>query len=400
MAASVIDAVALKSLISSAGEPTAIQNLRLAALERAKGAALPARDDEAWRKVDLSGLDPFAFGSESPGSVLDWPDAPANVFIGDITRASANEPLAARITTAFEQALRDASDVFALQNLGCYSKSAVVLARGAVESPVRLVHALPQGRSLIHRTLVFAEANTELTVVETFRGHASEELQFWNPGVQIFCGRNARVNYLALFEFEGAEYCFHRFLSEQAADSRVHVSIARLGGFLSKSFYTGRVLERGAEFRAIGVAAGSGREFSDVDMLVEHLADHTQSSLHYKTVMKDRAHSVFNGNLLIPAGRRKVSSHQVNNNILLARTARAESMPRLIIKAEDVSCEHGATVGELDREAIFFLQARGLSESEARTLLIEGFLQQILAEFPLADSIEPILAALKRKLAL
>ena len=258
----------------------------------------------------------------------------------------------------------------------------------------------PEAAACVTRTVIFAAPNAELTVLEEFRGDEASSETLWNTETYIICGANARVNYVSSRHYEAGAANFHRIESTQDRDARVHVSIAQHGGSFGKSFVTGRLTAPGGEFRGIGLAAGSGTEYLDMEMLAAHDADHTNSSLVYRTVVRDRSHSVFNGNLLIPPGRKHVDSHQTNNNILLNKRARAESMPKLIVKAEDVAAEHGATVGELDADAIFFLMARGLSESEARVMLIEGFLMQVIGEFPIEDLHESLLGEWKAKLSL
>ena len=137
-----------------------------------------------------------------------------------------------------------------------------------------------------------------------------------------------------------------------------------------------------------------------MEIIVNHQCSHSQSSLLYKAVVSEGAHSVFDGNLLIPKDCNDITSHQLNHNIIMDRDARAESMPRLIIQSEKVSCEHGATVGFLDEESLFFLMSRGFNEQEAKNILIEGFLTEVIAEFPCPEEHQFFLEKLKNRLNL
>ncbi|MCB1314880.1 MAG: SufD family Fe-S cluster assembly protein, partial [Leptospiraceae bacterium] len=271
-------------------------------------------------------------------------------------------------------------------------------------APIRLRHTLESGNAILHRVFIATAPSVEVTVLDEFTDAGSDESQpahLWNPETHIQAGANSQVRYISHRNYAAPVYHFHRISSEQARDSQVHVSIIHSGGLAGKGHVVARMLEPGARYRGIGICSATNREFHNMEMLVEHHASHTESSLLYKTVLKDRAHSVFDGNLFIKPGVKHVDSLQVNNNILMNRRARAESLPRLVIRAEDVSCEHGATVGELDKDALFFLMARGLTEEQARTLLIEGFLTGVIEEIPLdAGQIEIFLQEMKDKLAL
>lgn len=415
----------LKGFIENKNEPEELRDARLAALAVYEKAPLPGTDGgdtirESWRKIDLahSGFDPRAYRLADTATTLEIlnPDEQriiAKPFAAVLSSQDANElKLADALRTHLDAALKEvqAADrpdagLFAAQNLAMHAQNVAVYASGAGDEAVHIKHRIaegaPAGRSaVVHRTFIAAADNAELTVIEEFTGSDSEELQLWNCETHVVCGKNARVNYVAMHNYTGPEQHFHRFVCEQSRDSRVHYSTARQGGIKGKAFVIAKAREPGAEFRGIGLLAASGREFSDMEMLVEHHADHTTSSLLYKTVVKDRAHSVFNGNLLIPPGRKHVDSLQTNNNILLNQKARAESMPRLVVRSEDVAAEHGATVGELDADAVFFLLARGIPEVDARALLIQGFLNEVIAEIPAPDFHESILDTWRAKLAI
>ncbi len=438
--------VSLRDAVLQRNEPESLREIRTAAFDAYERTGLPDNQHESWRKLRLDSrdFDPKSFAlissdsneSGTPGFVtkIENPHPDAAITATDFAEILTNESHApyakilkehlqtqsARIDAPIPEGGttnqgvltdREPLNVFQLQNLAAHSQATFVGTRKAIskdEAPLHIVHQQQTPDATVaQRTLIYAAPGAELTVIEEFRAAAfgkpdaaPGDLSLWNCETHIVCGDNARVNYISLRHYVGDEYNFHRIESTQGRDARVHVSIAQHGGYAGKSFVTGRLTAPGGEFRGIGLAAASGGEYLDMEMLAAHDADHTDSSLLYKTVVRDRAHSVFNGNLMIPPGRKHVDSHQTNNNILLNKKARAESMPKLIVKAEDVAAEHGATVGELDPEAIFFLMARGLSESQARIMLIEGFLMQVIAEFPAAGLHESLLDEWKAKLSL
>ncbi|TGL76545.1 SufB/SufD family protein [Leptospira jelokensis] len=145
------------------------------------------------------------------------------------------------------------------------------------------------------------------------------------------------------------------------------------GGFRSKWFLTSHLLGKGGEVTVDGVSAIGKRNLKDMDMEMHHHADHTTSKISYKAIVTDRSHHVFTGNLIIPPNLRKVVAHQESFNLSLNKKARAEANPKLEVLAEDVSCTHGATVGDIDEEQFFYLLSRGLTPEESKSLLVTAF---------------------------
>jgi Fe-S cluster assembly scaffold protein SufB len=345
---------------------------------------LPPRTDESWRRVNLAGLDLGGFGSAPSGntsfSVVSCQDASVeqNDAIPDLNGFS------------FEPA-----DIFECFNAAEADRS--VFVRMGKTGHVRVRHEA-SGQRLVHRVYVFVPDGAEAVFIEDFSAPGSEQALLSHE-VQIHCGKGSSLKYLSIRRYSPSVWNFHRVRAQVKRDANLHASMVHNGGHVGKTFVGAVLEEPGATFRGVGVTTLGGREFLDAEMTAEHPSDHTSSSLHYKTVLRGRAHSVFNGNLMIPPGTKDVHSHQTNNNILLDPTARAESQPRLVIQSEDVSAEHGATVGEIDLDALFFLMSRGIPEVDSRQLLMTGFLSQITEELPLdPEEREEILAESLRRL--
>lgn len=160
------------------------------------------------------------------------------------------------------------------------------------------------------------------------------------------------------------------------------------GGFRSKLFLHSHLLGKGAEVTIDGVSALSKRNLKDLDMEMIHHADHTTSKISYKTIVTDRSHHIFTGNLIIPPNLKKVVAHQESFNLSLNKKARAEANPKLEVLAEDVSCTHGATVGDIDEEQYFYLLSRGLSPEESKSLLVTAFYGETIQRIGFSDQIK------------
>lgn len=383
-------------------------DLRRRALDVSGFPSLPPVDTESWRKIDLGPLDLAGFdlsGRTEPDIETFGPSAPASATVAIGTLSEAEQ---AALRQALEQRLQnDRGHVFERLAVGLAgsphahtlppSKTSAAAPETAI---LTLRHGAMTGNSLLSHNLVLVRAGQELTVVEEFDGPVKATQTLWSTATDVVVMPGGSVKYIALRNFSGGEFHFHDSRFSLKRDARAHASIVHRGGAVGKAFITGSLQEPGAEFRGIGIMAGRQREFLDIEMTAEHLAEHTDSSLLYKTVLEDRAHSIFNGNLFIAPGLKHTRSHQINNNILLSRRARAESMPNLVVRAEDVSAEHGATVGELDKDSLFFLMSRGIPEQEARQLLIAGFIEGIVREIPLASRHDEILRGIRDKLSI
>ncbi len=391
-----------------------LQEIKQAVTQVFARATLPSAKEEAWRKIRLGGIDFSSFDSKSSRSEMDIKvSATPGLRVLSFAEAMEDPQIKSALLGHLQQSLGEAQnyDYFRLHNLAQSMQARVLHISENLQDPLVVRHILGQGNTLIHRLFVYIEANVQATVIEDFSypkqdagidGQTTEpQATYWNSDTVAFVAKNATFSYVCLRNYSNDVYHFQRFTSEQRRDSQVFFNLAHCGGLLGKGFVQARLLEANAEFRGLGLFAGADKDFHDIEMVADHRCEHTRSSLLYKAVLRERAHSVFDGQLNIPFGIKFVESQQTNHNILLDSQARAESMPRLRIQAEDVTCEHGATVGALDPEVLFYLLSRGLSEQEAHYLMIEGFVSEVLDQFPLSEANhQNILAKLKAKLKL
>ena len=383
-----------------------LEEQRKAAAERLAQTKLPSSQHESWRKIRLeqrTDLSPFsvkdavssiqvASSSEKSVTVLTLQEALQHSAFQKMIRADLTEALEADDT---------ATDYFQLQNLAQWTQACFIHIHQSPDEPLILKHQRQRGNSVIHRSFIHISAHVQATLIEVFQNDAPNAAAcYWNTHTTIQAAEHVKLRALSLRNYSTHDHHFQRIHIEQIADSKIFLGVAHCGGAVGKGFVQARLNGANSKFRGVGICVGNGREFHDMEMLVEHSCSHSDSSLCYKTVLNEQAHSVFDGKLVITPGTRAIQSHQINQNILLNANARAESMPRLVIQAEDVSCEHGATVGMLDDDALFYLQSRGLAAEQARLLLVEGFLQEALHEFPLGHEEFELLANFKVKLGL
>jgi Fe-S cluster assembly protein SufD len=260
----------------------------------------------------------------------------------------------------------------------------VHLGRGASIDPVQLMFlTLPAAEpGAAHlRNLLLAEAGASAMVVETHVGLGSGP--YWTNAVtQVAVAPNAVLRHYKL-QAEG-ESAFH--IAETSIrlehDAAYRAFALSLGGQLARNELDVALAGEHGEAHLAGATLARGDQHLDTTLRVEHAAPHGGSSQDFKSVVDDRAHAVFQGCIRVAPGAYRTDARQLSRNLLLSGTAAVDAKPELEILADDVKCSHGAAVGDLDRGALFYLRARGLNDAQARALLIDGFVGELI------DSIE------------
>jgi Fe-S cluster assembly protein SufD len=268
------------------------------------------------------------------------------------------------------------------------------LAAGAVlERPVQVMHIVDSGDTALAlhpRTLVVAGDNSEATVAETFAGAAGAG--YWTNAVtEIRVGRNASIRHLKRQSESHAAY--HTALTQVRLDRDARFSSVALtvGGLLSRNEVKVAFEGEGAECTLAGGSLLCGRQHADSTTEADHRVPHTKSDQVFRNVLDGNAHSVFQGGVIVRKEAQKTDSSQSNRNLLLSSGAQADTKPELRIFADDVKCAHGATVGDLDKASMFYLESRGIPPDQAKSLLIGAFVGEILedvAEGVVRDHIE------------
>ena len=238
------------------------------------------------------------------------------------------------------------------------------------------------------RIVVRAGAGSVASVVETHVGH-EEEPYFSNTVCQIRIGEGARFGHYKI-QNDGRS-AFHIALTEVSACEGCSYDnfVLSTGSRLARNEIRGRIGGSSVEYRINGAYLGTGRQHLDTTTFIDHAAPGSTSREVYKGVLAGRARGVFQGKILVRSHAQKTDGYQMNRAMLLSDRSEVDSKPELEIYADDVRCSHGATVGELDPDQIFYLRARGLSREAARELLVAAYVDDVLAEIrdaPVAEA--------------
>ncbi|MGW8265246.1 MAG: Fe-S cluster assembly protein SufD [Longimicrobiales bacterium] len=268
-----------------------------------------------------------------------------------------------------------------------------------LELPVRVTRwASQEGVALFSRTLIVAEPGSQVSFVDEVLSEDMEKQTFVSNAVEVIARDGAQVQYVSLQRLgHGAFYqSSQRTLAQR--DSTLDTLNVSMGASTSRVDLNARLLGPGANSDMLGLYFGDDHQHFDHNTSQDHLAPNTASDLLYKGALDAASRSVFRGIIRVHPEAQKTDAYQTNRNLLLSDHARADSLPNLEIRADDVKCSHGATVGQLDEEARFYLMSRGLSREQAERLVVMGFLGEVLSRLPLGGVVEKVTSVIESKL--
>jgi Fe-S cluster assembly protein SufD len=278
-------------------------------------------------------------------------------------------------------------NAFAALNTAFLNDGALIVATRnvAVAGPVHLLFIATQAEAASYpRCLVVAEAGSAVTVIEDFVA-LQDQAYFTNAVTEIAVADNASVTHVRV-QREGAQ-AFH---IANCAVSLAHASRYRsvsvaFGARISRYNLNVKQTGEGVECAVDGLALIRDTQLADTHTCIDHARPHGKSRQQHKCIVDGSAHAVFNGKILVREGAQLTDSSQSSRNLLLSAKARVDTKPQLEIFADDVKCAHGATVGQLDADEVFYLKSRGLSDAAARNLLTYAFGAEIIDRIPVAS---------------
>ena len=426
---------AAETRAAASGEPAWALELRRRAARTAAALAFPGREQELWRRTDfgsltLDGLDPFAAGPRAR-NIDDLPAPLLERLAGESGQTAVlaqrdatvvleqTHPTLQRqgvIVCSMERALREHADKVqpllgtllatdydrwtaigeALHAGGAF----VWVPKGVhAELPVRLMQWLDGERRLAApRTLVVVGDEASITVSEELLSDSGEAPSLQIGASELFVGRGAKLTFASLQDWGRNVYHYSNARARIAADAELQWIQVMLGGRMSKTNIWYNLDGQGAQAFVHGFMFGDQRQHFHLHTLQRHLQPNCTSDLLIKGCLKDRARSVYQGLIQVAEGAQRTDAYQANRNLLLSELARADSIPGLEILANDVRCTHGATIGYVDPEQLYYLRARGLPETEAKRLIVEAFFEPVLERIPLVHVREQLRDEIARKI--
>jgi Fe-S cluster assembly protein SufD len=400
--------------IAAARLPEWLRDRKVADLEIYR--SLPAPDSstmEDWRRTDLSAVDldatrPVSARPDGGGS-----DAALRVnyerggeggalLLQQPGRAAAIElpgTLAAQgvVVTSLEEAARSHADIvrrylehevvpasagkFAALNAAFWRGGVFVFVPRGVQAqlPVWATFAAGDaGETVLPRTLVVVEDGASLVFTDEYASTGTAGARLSSAVSEVILGDGASIQYLVLQQWpdDVTHVATHRV--HLGRDARVELVVAATGAGTSKVYMEVALMGQGGSARISGLVIGDGQQHFDYQSLQDHCAPNCVSDLLVKGALRDESVSVYSGLIKIRQDAQHSDAYQANRNLLLSPHARADSSPKLEIEANDVRCTHGATMGQVDSDQMFYLQSRGFSLKEAQDTLVHGFFQPVI----------------------
>jgi Fe-S cluster assembly protein SufD len=399
---------------AGAGEPAWVAALRAEAFASFEGRGFPTTDDEDWKYTNVAPLarreyrpadasaaaplapatvEPFVY-DEARASRLVFVNGlfaptlsslealPAGVVVADIGAALSGEHGSLVREKLGSLAPAAAGGAFASLNAAFFAGGAFIhVPRGVrVESPVQLLFlsAAGGGHLASPRLLVVAGRESEVDIIESYAAAGEGGEYLTNTVAEVFVGDGARVTHVKVQDEGEAAYHVGTTQADVGRDAVYDLTTVTFGSKLSRHDIAVRLGHENGTCHVDGLYLVGDGQHADTHSLIDHGVPRCASRQTYKGILDGKSRAVFNGRVFVHEGAHQTDAQQSNKNLLLSREARVDTKPQLEIYNDDVKCSHGATVGQLEEEELFYLISRGLNPALARNLLTYGFAEELV----------------------
>lgn len=355
-------------------EPDWLSEARDRAKELAGGLELPTAKQKGWEFTDLSGLDLDGF-DEAVASVEGLnPASEEGAFVIPLAEAAAEHPELVRDRLG---TIVPAADPFTARNEARWRDGMFVYVPPGTRltEPIKVTISGAAGEEIEWRVLIVLAEGAEAEVWESY---ASEGEGLFNGVVELIVGDGANLRYVCEQSLSDEGWVFATQRAEVGRDAHLDWVALGFGSAHGKVRMETKLAGRGSSAKVTGAYAGDGSQHLDYDTTQEHAAQDTNSDLAFRGVLADRATAVWRGMIRVDKGAQRTDAYQESRNLLLSTDAHADAIPGLEIEADDVRCTHAAAIAQVDPDQLFYLRSRGLEDGEAKRVVIEGFLQELV----------------------
>jgi Fe-S cluster assembly protein SufD len=347
-----------------------LEEVRKRAAESFEATGFPTTRDEEWRFTNVAPIAktrfPIAAPSTNGDSLREALERDSELIEEHLGRYAAYEsnPFVALNTSNFED--------------GAFVH---VPANTIAGKAIWIDYKATAERTTHPRNLIIAGPGSQVQIVERYTGRGR---YFTNSVTEIVVGENAVVEHIKLEEESNESFHVATIQVQQGRNSNFKSHNISLGGLLVRNDVNA-VLTSGCEGTLNGLYLLNGKQHVDNHTALDHAAPHAASHELYKGILDGASSAVFNGKIFVRKDAQKTDAKQTNKNLVLSEQAVINTKPELQILADDVRCTHGATVGQLDQEALFYLRARGINKTDARNLLVFAFAKDVIDRIALPD---------------
>ena len=367
------------------GEPGWLRDRRQGALADYERLPLPSKTDEEWRRTDVSAIDlsrlappahGYGVGLEGGGPL------PEGVILQPLGAAAAEHPrLVEDRLFSLERADRDR---FAALHAAFFTGGTFLYVPDGVviEQPIIGRHFSRPDSTVLPHTLIVAGKSSKFHYLDEYIAEDDSETGYRTGSTEIFLGEGSQVSYVAVQKWGRNVWHFADQRAELQKDSTLKLFNVTLGGKFSKNRVEATLAGEGSSAELKAIYFASNEQFFDFHTLQDHRVGNTRSDLLFKGALQDVSRTVYAGLIRIAKHAARSDAYQANRNLVLSDKAKATSIPMLEIDNNDVRCTHGATVGPVDPEHLFYLRSRGIPEQTAKRMLIQGFFGDVLDRIP------------------
>jgi Fe-S cluster assembly protein SufD len=417
----------IEAYSASLNDPEWMQARRLEALRVFRDTPAPQRSDELWRRVDLSQfkLDQLLamLGSDVPApATLPAPDGtPGRVaHVNGVSAGTYLDPALAQqgvIFTDLATALREHAPLLekylmtecvkltdsyfaALHGVLMRGGAVLYVPKGVtIEQPLRsLIRQSGNQRTGFNHTLVVMDEGAHATLIEEFGSDTGQPQAMVNGAVEIILQKGSQLDYISLQDWGRNVWNFTNERAHLYEGSTLHWVLGGVGAKFTKTLLEADMLGPKSTALLSGVFFTDTRQQMHIDTQQNHVAPECKSDLLYKNALRDNSRTVWRGNIRVFPGAQKSDGYQANRNLQLSSHSRADSIPGLEIEADDVRCTHGATVGQIEEEPMFYMATRGVPEVDARRLIVEGFFAPVIERIPLEETRDRLTEEISKKI--
>ncbi len=395
-------AINAETLDQLQGEPGWLRDVRRKALASYESLPAPTKTDEEWRRTDVSRLDPGQYSKleHLDGQKLILPSAlPKGVILEPLREAARNH--ADLVEPRLFSLVHADRDRFAALHAALFTGGTFLYVPDGVviDQPIIGQHFSHEGgTSVLPHTLIVAGKNTRFDYLDEYIAEKDDEAGYRTGSTEIFLGDGAQVGYVAVQKWGRNVWHFSDQRAELQKDSSLRLFNVTLGGKFSKTRVEASLAGEGSNAELKAIYFASGQQFFDFHTLQDHRVGNTRSDLLFKGALQDLSRTVYAGMIRIEKHAARSDAYQANRNLVLSDKAKATSIPMLEIDNNDVRCTHGATVGPVDPEHLFYLRSRGIPEPTAKRMLIQGFFGDVLDRIPFEHARKLVEAELEARI--
>ena len=389
--------------------PAWLKHLRANAIAQFEQLGFPTTRHEEWKYTNVAPLLKQDFSIPQTSANVDieaftYPESQTSqlVFVNGIyaPKLSNVSAIPAGVTIANLQAANQKviseyfaaqasyeTDAFTALNTAFASDGAFILIpRGTIiEAPIHLLFVSTNQTVAYPRVLIVAEEGAIATIIESYVAPSDDEIYFTNAVTEVITKADANLTHYRLQAESTKAFHIATTAVQQESKSTYASYAISIGGEIARHDLNVKLDGEHIESTIDGLYVGTGKQHIDNHTTMDHVHPHCNSFQLYKGILDEKARAVFNGKVFVREGAMLTDAKQLNKNLLLSKDAHVDTKPQLEIFADDVKCSHGATVGQLEEDELFYLRSRGLKTETARALLTFGFAEDVISKIKIVS---------------